>query len=107
MIGRRYSRAYALIVRRRRAVADSSPLIIYSGNKDLWYRFNLRIKRTPVETSKKSHITVSITKGIADEIDRLIERIGYWPSRSAFAREACIEKIRKEEQRMEVRLTEV
>ena len=46
------------------------------------------------------YVTLSIPKGIADEIDHLIEKLGYWPSRSAFAREACLEKIHKEKQRL-------
>jgi Arc/MetJ-type ribon-helix-helix transcriptional regulator len=45
-------------------------------------------------------VTLSIPKGIADEIDHLIKKLGYWPSRSAFAREACLEKIHKEKQRL-------
>ncbi|MEM3815808.1 MAG: ribbon-helix-helix domain-containing protein, partial [Candidatus Bathyarchaeia archaeon] len=33
---------------------------------------------------------VSIPEPILEEIDRLIEELGYWPSRSAFVREACL-----------------
>jgi len=39
--------------------------------------------------------TVSLPLNIIREIDILIERLGYWPSRSAFVREACIEKIKE------------
>ena len=49
---------------------------------------------------RTSYVTLSIPKGIGDEIDRLIMKLGYWPSRSAFAREACLEKIHKEKQRL-------
>ncbi|MEM1582451.1 MAG: hypothetical protein QXK89_08090 [Candidatus Bathyarchaeia archaeon] len=44
---------------------------------------------------------VSIPVGILEEVDRLIEEIGYWPSRSSFVREACIEKIERERKRLE------
>ena len=44
----------------------------------------------------KEYVTISILKSIADDIDELIEEYGYWPSRGAFAREACIDKIKKE-----------
>lgn len=44
---------------------------------------------------------VSIPKSILMEIDELIERLGYWPSRSAFVREACLEKIERELKRLE------
>jgi Arc/MetJ-type ribon-helix-helix transcriptional regulator len=46
-----------------------------------------------------SYATVSIPKAIANEIDILIELLGYWPSRSSFVREACLEKIRLEKKR--------
>ncbi|MEM2150703.1 MAG: ribbon-helix-helix protein, CopG family [Candidatus Bathyarchaeia archaeon] len=36
---------------------------------------------------------------ILEEIDELIEELGYWPSRSAFVREACLEKIKREKGR--------
>lgn len=42
------------------------------------------------------YVTVSIPTAIAKDIDKLIEKIGYWPSRGAFVREACIEKIKHE-----------
>ena len=50
-------------------------------------------------TSKK-YVTVSLPIGVADDIDKLIEELGYWPSRGAFAREACLAKIREERQRL-------
>jgi len=39
--------------------------------------------------------TVSLPLSIIKEIDLLIERLGYWPSRSAFVREACLAKIKE------------
>lgn len=49
---------------------------------------------------KGKYVTISLPKGIADEIDRLIDELRYWPSRGAFAREACLEKIREEQRRL-------
>jgi len=46
------------------------------------------------------YVTVSIPKAIAAKIDTLIEELGYWPSRSSFVREACLEKISVEERRL-------
>ena len=46
------------------------------------------------------YVTVSIPKAIAAKIDLLIGELEYWPSRSAFVREACLEKISKEERRL-------
>lgn len=49
---------------------------------------------------RRKYATVSIPQGIADAIDELIEKLGYWPSRGAFVREACLEKIREERRRL-------
>ena len=54
------------------------------------------------ETGVK-YVTVSIPQAIADEIDALTKSLGYWPSRGAFVREACLEKIRREEDRLKER----
>ena len=48
--------------------------------------------------SKSKYVTISLPTGISDEIDELMEELGYWPSRGAFAREACLTKIREEKQ---------
>ena len=54
-------------------------------------------------SSKTRYATVSLPKGITDEIDQLIKAFGFWPSRGAFVREACLEKIRDEQKRLELR----
>jgi Arc/MetJ-type ribon-helix-helix transcriptional regulator len=46
------------------------------------------------------YVTVSIPRGIADDIDSLIKRLGYWPSKSSFVREACLEKIWSERKKI-------
>jgi len=50
--------------------------------------------------SKSKYVTISLPKGISDEIDELMEELGYWPSRGAFVREACLTKIREEKLRL-------
>ena len=42
------------------------------------------------------YVTASIPKAVADKIDLLIGELGFWPSRSSFVREACLDKIRVE-----------
>jgi len=49
---------------------------------------------------KSKYTTISIPASISDEIAKLKEELGYWPSVSAFAREACIDKIREEKRRL-------
>jgi Arc/MetJ-type ribon-helix-helix transcriptional regulator len=51
-------------------------------------------------TSKSKYVTISLPTGISDEIDELIDELGYWPSRGAFVREACLTKIREERRRL-------
>ena len=51
-------------------------------------------------SSISRYVTVSIPKAIARKIDYLIDEFGYWPSRSSFVREACLEKISREERKL-------
>ena len=53
-----------------------------------------------MEGKRPKYVTVSLPVAISDAIDSLIEEPGYWPSRGAFVREACLEKIRDEERRL-------
>jgi len=50
------------------------------------------------KTKRTKYSGVSIPAGILKEIDELISELGYWPSRGAFVREACLEKVRRERQ---------
>lgn len=43
--------------------------------------------------------TISLPLRVAELIEELIEERGLWPSVSAFAREACLDKIEKEQKR--------
>jgi len=52
-------------------------------------------------SGETQYVTISIPIGVAKEIDKLIEKLGYWPSRGAFVREACLAKIREEQNRLE------
>ena len=45
------------------------------------------------------YATISIPSAIAEEIDKLISELGFWSSRSAFVREACLDKIYRERER--------
>jgi len=53
------------------------------------------------EKKERKYGAASISIGVLEEIDKLIEELRYWPSRSAFVREACLEKIRRERQTLE------
>ena len=45
---------------------------------------------------KTKYRTVSIPRGLTDDIQELIDEYGYWPSLSAFVREAALEKLKRE-----------
>jgi len=49
---------------------------------------------------KPKYVTVSLPVGIARDIDEVIEETEYWPSRGAFVREACLNKIWSERQKL-------
>ena len=51
------------------------------------------------KTSRK-YGTVSLPMGILEEIESIIKELRYWPSRGSFVREACLEKIRSERNRI-------
>ncbi|MBS7631904.1 ribbon-helix-helix protein, CopG family [Candidatus Bathyarchaeota archaeon] len=53
-----------------------------------------------MKSDNVAYATISIPIAIAEEIDELIGELGYWPSRSAFVREACIEKLRREREKL-------
>lgn len=44
------------------------------------------------------YTSVCLSGRLVEEIDRVIEELGFWPSRSTFVREACLEKIKRERQ---------
>ena len=45
---------------------------------------------------KTKYRTVSIPKGLTDDVEKLIEELRYWPSISSFVREATMEKLKAE-----------
>ena len=40
------------------------------------------------------YTTVSLPRPLVEEINRIVGEIGFWPSTTAFVREACVEKLR-------------
>jgi Arc/MetJ-type ribon-helix-helix transcriptional regulator len=50
-------------------------------------------------SSKAKYSSVSLPVKVLEEMDGLIKKLGYWPSRGAFVREAILEKMRRERDR--------
>ncbi len=46
---------------------------------------------------KNKYRTVSIPRGITDDVEKLIDELRYWPSISSFVREATLEKLKAEQ----------
>jgi len=44
----------------------------------------------------RNWVTVSIPRGLSEDIQKLVDEVNYWPSISSFVRDACIAKIRYE-----------
>jgi metal-responsive CopG/Arc/MetJ family transcriptional regulator len=57
-------------------------------------------KRRGRRKARVAFSAVSVPIPILEEIDSLIKELGYWPSRSSFVREACVEKIEREIERI-------
>ncbi len=45
---------------------------------------------------KTKYKTISLPRGLTDDIWELIDEFGYWPSLGAFVREAALEKLKRE-----------
>jgi Arc/MetJ-type ribon-helix-helix transcriptional regulator len=48
----------------------------------------------------KKYRTVSLPLGLAEDIQGLIDELGYWPSVGAFVREATVEKVKEWKNRL-------
>ncbi len=59
-----------------------------------------KLRKSRDKRPKVEFTSVSIPKPVLEEVDDLIRKIGYWPSRSSFVREATVEKIHREKQRL-------
>ena len=51
--------------------------------------------------NKSKYRTVSLPRGVTEDIEALIEEIGYWPSVGAFVREAALDKLKAERTRLQ------
>jgi len=49
------------------------------------------------------YASISLPLALLEQIERLIEALGYWPSKTAFIREACLQMIEKYRRELETR----
>ena len=50
------------------------------------------------KANKIQYKTASIPRRLADDVQELMEELGYWPSLGSFVREATLEKLKRERQ---------
>ena len=56
--------------------------------------------------ARRSFSSVSLPIPLVKQIEKVVKNIGYWPTKTAFIREACLEKLEKynKERLLEVRI---
>jgi len=47
------------------------------------------------EGGRSSFSSVSLPAALVNEIEKLVKRTGYWPTKTDFIRQACMEKLEK------------
>ncbi|MFQ6080482.1 MAG: ribbon-helix-helix domain-containing protein [Candidatus Bathyarchaeia archaeon] len=55
------------------------------------------------EKRRQPYSSISIPTRLLKEIEKLVKEIGYWPTKTAFIREACLEKLEKHKKELEAR----
>jgi len=60
-------------------------------------------RREKRERKRQSYSSISVPTRLLQEIEKLVKVVGYWPTKTAFIREACLEKIEKYRKELEAR----
>jgi len=55
------------------------------------------------EKGRQSYSSISVPARLLEEIEKLVKVMGYWPTKTAFIREACLEKMEKHRKELEAR----
>lgn len=58
------------------------------------------------KAKSRPYASISLPLPILERIEGLKEELGYWPTKTAFVREACLEKIEKHRKELEARKLE-
>jgi len=61
------------------------------------------IRREKGGKRRQSYSSISIPTPLLDVIEKLVKELGYWPTKTAFIREACLEKLEKHRRELEAR----
>jgi len=52
---------------------------------------------------RQPYSSISIPTSLLQEIENLVKELSYWPTKTAFIREACLEKLEKHRKELEAR----
>jgi len=56
-----------------------------------------------VKAKKRRFSSISFPTPLVKEIENIVEKVGYWPTKTAFIREAIMEKLERYRKELEVR----
>jgi len=60
-------------------------------------------RREKKEKRRHLYSSISIPTRLLQEIEKLVKELDYWPTKTAFIREACLEKMEKHRKELEAR----
>lgn len=55
------------------------------------------------EKRRQLYSSISIPTRLLQEIEKLVKELSYWPTKTAFIREACLEKMEKHRDELQAR----
>lgn len=55
---------------------------------------------------RRPYRSISLPKTLLDEVGKVLEELGYWPTKTAFVRQAVLDMLEKYKQELELRRQE-
>lgn len=55
------------------------------------------------ETRRLPYKSISLPARLMEEIAKIVKQLGYWPTKTDFIREACLQKLEKHRRELEAR----
>jgi Arc/MetJ-type ribon-helix-helix transcriptional regulator len=52
---------------------------------------------------RRPYLSISLPASLVEEVERVVEGLGYWPNKTAFIREAVMEKLERYRRELEAR----
>lgn len=55
------------------------------------------------ESGRRPYKSISFPSSLLEKVDEVVEELGYWPTKTAFVREAVLEKLERYKKELEAR----